>query len=935
MSEEHAKPSRKKGHRPAGKVPPSAAPPPASLQDVTRSLAYVPANVMVADAAGIVRYVNPRTLENLGFEPVDMIGRAMTSFWDQPEEISRDIMARLARDRFWHGKVRRKPKHPGDDHNRWEQVSLSLVPVSESGQACIIQIGQPVDPGQDEALEARLRQSQMDVNDPRKTQRALQESELLYRTLMDAAPENIVLTRMVDGRIVHANPAFYQRSGWRPEECLGRTTLELNIYVNPEDRDRLVAILKKEGRVEGFQVPVHFKDGIPSVQLWSARIIDIFGESHLLVVTRDIGELIAAREALEESERSYRTILESSPNAVAVSRLSDSRCVLVNDAFTRFTGYSREAVVGRRLQDLKLFENRADEDRFGETFSSQGRVDAMELRFRKKDGSFSENLVSARPIRFGKEPCVLMLATNIDTLKATQRALAEREVNYRTILETAPYAIMVTRQQDGKYIEVNDAFCDATGYDREEVIGKTSLELKIYKDASDRKKLLADLQRDGRVYGMQIEFRTKDGRLVDYLFSTTPFIYQGEACLLSMSVDISRQKAAETALRRSEQKYRNVLMNMDEGYWEADLQGNFTFVNDAECRIRRCPAEKLIGKKYQDCSSPETAKNIIQTFDSVCRTGASAMLRDYEMIREDGSLAVIESSVSLRKDENGRPVGFFGIARDITEKKKAVTELERYRQNLEEMVRERTRELESAQSQLVKREKLSVLGQLTATVSHELRNPLGVIRSSNFYLQRKIGTGDPKADKHFKRIEEQVNLCDLIVADLLEYTRGRTVALAQQPITPWLEQLIEQLAETQNLAIEKHLSKTVPPVRHDQEKMRRVIINLTENAAYAVRAMAELQAKAAKAYQPVIRVTTTEENDMVAIEVCDNGTGMDETTRKHAFEPLFTTRARGTGLGLANVQKIIAEHDGEVSLVSEPGKGTSVTVKLRCKRDAK
>ncbi|MDA8138389.1 MAG: ATP-binding protein, partial [Desulfobacteraceae bacterium] len=87
---------------------------------------------------------------------------------------------------------------------------------------------------------------------------------------------------------------------------------------------------------------------------------------------------------------------------------------------------------------------------------------------------------------------------------------------------------------------------------------------------------------------------------------------------------------------------------------------------------------------------------------------------------------------------------------------------------------------------------------------------------------------------------------------------------------------------------------------------------------------------AGKAYHPMIRVAATQADAMVAIEVRDNGIGMDEETRRRAFEPLFTTRARGTGLGLANVQKIVAEHNGEVSLVSEPGKGTTVTVKLRC-----
>jgi PAS domain S-box-containing protein len=918
-----------------GKAPPITAPFPKSLQDVTHGLAYVPGSVLVADAAGIVRYVNAQTLAALGYDPAEMVGVPITAFWDQPEAISHDIMARLEQDRFWQGRIKQKPKNHADGRGRWEQVALSIVSGAAAGQAFIIQIGLPIDSAQHEALEARLRQSEREVADLRQSQRALEQSEILYRTLMDAAPENIVLTRLVDGKIVHANPAFYQRSGWGPEECLGRTTLELNIYVNPEDRDRFVAILKKDGRVEGFQVPVHFKDGVRSVEMWSARVIDIFGEPHLLVVTRDIGELIATREALEESEASYRAILESSPTAVSISRLSDARYVLVNDAFARDSGYSREEVIGRRMEELDPFEDPAERDRFLESFSSQGRVDGMELRFRKKDGRMVECLVSARRIHFGSEPCIMVLATNIDPLKATQRALAEREANYRTILETAPYAIMVTRMDDGKYLEVNEALCRTTGYRREEIIGKTTRELKMYKQESDRERMLEVLRRDGRVYGMEFEFPDKDGRLAAYLFSTTPFTFQGEACLLSMTVDISRQKTAETALRRSEQKYRNVLMNMEEGYWEADFQGKFTFVNDAECRIRRCPAEKLIGKNFRDGTTAETAEKISQTFDAVRRSGMPSMLQDFEILRADGASAVIESSFSLQKDENDIPVGFFGIARDITEKKRVAKELENHRRHLEEMVRERTQALASAQNELVKRERLSVLGQLTATVSHELRNPLGVIRTSNFYLHRKIGAGDPMLDKHFKRIEEQVTLCDLIVADLLEYTRGRGVTLEQGPITPWLEKLFDQLAETQNIAIEKRFSETLPPIPHDQEKMRRVFINLTENAAHAVRAMAEAQAKAGNAYHPMIRVTATQADGLVAIEVHDNGIGMDEETRRHAFEPLFTTRARGTGLGLANVQKIVAEHNGKVSLVSEPGKGTTVTVLLPCKVDAK
>lgn len=1040
MTKGRANQAKIKQCRPTSELPAPAGTTPPSLRDLTHSLAYVPGNALVADAQGVIQYVNPHTLDTLGYAPADMIGQPMTSFWDQPREFSLAIMTQLERDRFWRGELKQKLKDDGDGRNRevgWELVSLSMVQGADDAGSYIVKIGQPIDHGGPDSFEARFRQNEMDiqalmaatpyvisiyrlsdrkyvdvnqtfcqrtgytreevlgrtavelglfkdlvarkefvrvferdgqvddmeiqflaksgriidavisarriffrgeicgitnsrdVSDLRKTQRALQESELLYRSLMEAAPESVVLTRFKDGKVIHANPAFYQHSGWRPEECLGRTTLDLNIYANPGERDKFIEILRKEGRVDSFQMAVHFKDGAIKDELWSARVLEIFGEQHLVVVTRDISELMATRKALEESERNYRAIMEASPNSVAVSSISNRCYLLVNEAFVRNTGYSRQEAIGRNTRDLNLLADPGDADRFLKAFLAEGRVDGMELRFRRKDGTSTESLVSARTIQYAGERCVLAIATNIGPLKETQRALSEREANYRAILETAPYPIVITRLSEATFVEVNEAGCRRIGFRREEIIGKTVFDVNLYDNPADREHLLATLRRDGQVIGMEVRFRAKNGTLLENLISVARIKYQGEDCLLAITVDIGPQKAAERALRRSEQKYRSVLINMEEGYWEVDLQGNFTFVNDAESRIYGCPAGKLIGRNYREYISPETAAKTLPVFQAIYRTGVSAMLHDYELVREDGASAVVESSVSLQKDERGKPVGFFGIARDITEKKKVADELERYRQHLEEMVRERSQELESAQKELVKREKLSVLGQLTATVSHELRNPLGVIKSSNFFLQRKVGGNDPKIEKHFNRIEEQVNLCDLIVADLLEYTRGRNIALEDKPITAWLEPLIEQMAETENITIEKHLCATLPPVPHDPEKMRRVCINLIENAAYAVRARAE--AKAGEAYIPSICVTTSQADEMVVIEVRDNGIGMDEATREHAFEPLFTTRARGTGIGLANVQKIVLEHNGEVSLSSAPGRGTTVTIKLRGK----
>ncbi|MCL4539728.1 MAG: ATP-binding protein, partial [Bacteroidetes bacterium] len=256
--------------------------------------------------------------------------------------------------------------------------------------------------------------------------------------------------------------------------------------------------------------------------------------------------------------------------------------------------------------------------------------------------------------------------------------------------------------------------------------------------------------------------------------------------------------------------------------------------------------------------------------------------------------------------------------------------LAQHASELEVKVRERTRDLEAAQEELIKRERLSVLGQLTAVVSHELRNPLGVISFSAYYLTRNVKEQDEKVKKHLNRIGEQVGHCDLIIDELLEYTRGTQSSLVSGEINVWLEKVLDQITIPQGVNVKRKLAAELPLVRFDGEKLRRVVINLIENAFQAV------QARSAKerggSYRPMIRITTSLNDNAIQIEIEDNGTGMAPEHASRAFEPLFTTRPRGTGLGLAVVKKIMDAHQGKVSLSSSLNRGTTVKVSLAVER---
>ncbi|MBI5552541.1 MAG: PAS-domain containing protein [Desulfobacterales bacterium] len=279
-----------------------------------------------------------------------------------------------------------------------------------------------------------------------------------------------------------------------------------------------------------------------------------------------------------------------------------------------------------------------------------------------------------------------------------------------------------------------------------------------------------------------------------------------------------------------------------------------------------------------------------------------------EKSREEISLIdgrTLERYSSPMIGEDGKNFGRIWYFHDITEYKQA---------------EEKIRRLDS--------EKLALLAQVTAMVSHELRNPLGVIRTSNYYLQRHIQGANPKIEKHFNRIDEQISLCNAIIEELLEYTLSREIFVSRQALVPWLEQVAKEFGEAQGIAIDFQLPQDLGAVYHDKEKLRKAMVSLLTNAAQAVKDKTGDKEARGDGYRPEIGIHAHLDQQLVVIEVIDNGVGMSEATHQRAFEPLFTTRARGIGLGLANVKRIVDEHGGSIDLQSCPGKGTTITLRI-------
>jgi len=402
--------------------------------------------------------------------------------------------------------------------------------------------------------------------------------------------------------------------------------------------------------------------------------------------------------------------------------------------------------------------------------------------------------------------------------------------------------------------------------------------------------------------------------------------------------EIEDRVLTEDALRQSEEKYRIILQSIEDGYYEVDLAGNLTFFNDAMCRILGYPRDELMGLNNRAFMSEETAKQVYETFNQLYRTGQPAKAFGWETIRKDGTRKHLENSVSLMRDPKGNPVGFRGLARDVTDRKDAEDRERMHHQ------------------QLLQASKMVELGTLVSGVAHEINNPNNFIMLNAPLLVDSWQAAKPIMEEYYKEngdfllggmmySEMKENIPKLfsgilegserirqIVADLKDYVRPDTSDLTQpvdlnsviHSALSLLSNMVRKSTDRFSLDLEKDLRL----VKGNFQRLEQVVINLVQNACQAL-----------PDRKKGIRVSTRwdEVNGNVVLQVQDEGVGIPPENLPRITDPFFSTRhdSGGVGLGLAISSRIIKEQGGTINFASEPGIGTKAEVFLPVNRNIK
>ena len=510
----------------------------------------------------------------------------------------------------------------------------------------------------------------------RRTEENLREREEGYRSLVENA-KDAIFTLSTTGKITSLNPAFETITGWSCTEWIGKPFAPL---LHPADLPIATELFRRALQGEMlpmFELSVLLKSGgyalgqfTATPQIEKGRVKGILG------IARDVTERKQAEEALETEKQRFQTLSEQAPFGLMMIN-KDGVFEYINPKFKELFGYDLSDVPNgktwfRKAYPDPTYRHHVISDWLNDLESSkQGEKRLRVFTAVCKDGVKKIINFNSVQLETGDQ---LVACEDITERKHAEEALINTEERFRIAAESSSDLIWDWDILNGKLNWFGN-IDERLGYNPGEFPRTIDAwEKIIHPDEHDRVMIALDQHlKMHKPYVEEYRVQRKDGTFCYWTdCGTAIWDEKGNPYkMVGACTDITDRKRAEEALRESEERYRTILENIEDGYYEVDLLGNFTFFNDSLCRMLGYSKDEMIGMGNQQYTDPENRKKLFQAFNEVYRTGEPTNTFDWEVIRKDGSKVYGEVSASLIKDSNGHPTGFRGIARDITERKEA------------------------------------------------------------------------------------------------------------------------------------------------------------------------------------------------------------------------------------------------------------------------
>jgi two-component system, cell cycle sensor histidine kinase and response regulator CckA len=768
-----------------------------------------------------------------------------------------------------------------------------------------------------EELKQRIRALEEESIKGKQAEEALRESERRLRTILESVQAGIVIIDADTHTIVDVNKIAADLIGNPKEMIIGSIC---HSYICPAEKDKC-PVTDLGNTIDNSERVLLCTDGTRMPILKTVSTITLGGRKQLLESFVNIADRKQAEQAMRESETRFHELFSNMTSGVALYEAKNDGADFllkdINNAGMLITGMKREDVVGKLVTDafpgiremglLEVF-SRVWRTGIAEHQSTAYYADVHLSRW-------FENNVYKLPS--GE---IVAVYDDITERKQTENALRQSEEKYRNILESIEDGYWET-DLTGTFTFVSDAMCRFVGIPEEQLLGINSRSYTSEGEAARLYQIFMGIYKTGEpAKDFAFEFTGRDGTksFAEVTVSLMRDSAGKKIGFRGLSRDVTERKKAEEQLRESEEKYRNILESINDGYFEQDLAGNFIFLNEAMYHIYGYPKEELMGMNYKRNTDKKSGKKCFQAYVNIYRTGKPGKVIDFEIIRKDGTRRHVESSVSLKKDSAGNPAAFRGIVRDVTDREQAEEE----KRILEE--------------RLNRAEKMEALGQMAGGVAHDLNNVLGVLVGYSELLARTLPeNSSPRL--YADNIMQSSLRGAAIVQDLLTLARrGVTISevvnlnevVLNYLRTPEFEKLKSYHS---GVKIRTELKQGLVNIKGSPIHLGKTIMNLVSNAAEAISGRGEVMLRTENRYlnQPIHGYDYIEEGDYVVLSVSDTGSGISANDLGKIFEPFYTKKVMGrsgTGLGLAVVWGTVKDHNAYIDVQSKEGEGSIFTL---------
>lgn len=491
------------------------------------------------------------------------------------------------------------------------------------------------------------------------------------------------------------------------------------------------------------------------------------------------------------------------------------------------------------------------------------------------------------------------------SLKKARDHLRWLEERHRKFFEDLPDGCFEIDLR-GRLTFCNEALAASKGYTREEYVKLSPEELF----PPDELPKVMDVFRQVYETGVpkpavEYKMRCRDGSI--RVFEMSISLMRDEEGNPSGFRGICRDVTARKKVEEENALFREFIENIDDGCWEVDLRGNYTYLNKAAAHRHGYNPEELMGSSFARLMRPEEANRVRKIFNEIYRTGRPGFVSDYEIIGRDGQVCYLDISATLIRDREGKPIGFRGVSRDVTERKRLT-------------------------DQMIQSQKFEAIATLAGGIAHSFNNVLMGIQGNVdlMLLDTEPGT---EVYQRLKAIENQIKNAAELTKQLLAYAQIGRFELRNLNLNAILDRICSLVSLTKRqVKIKRDFARDLLSVRADTGQMEQVFMNLLINAWQAMPGGGTIALKTENTSLDAEEAARwgVKPGDFVKVTVSDTGTGMDAETLTRIFDPFYTTKevGQGTGLGLAAVYGIIRKHGGLIDVKSALGRGTTFMIYL-------